>query len=46
MQKEMVTITREEFVKLKRQANVDMDLLKHLLEGLRDIKEGRVRRVK
>ena len=43
---ETVTIPKEEYEKLKRQANIDVDLLKQFLESFRDIKEGRIRRVK
>jgi len=39
-----VTISKEEYNNLKRQANVD--LLKQFMESFKDIKEGRVRRVK
>lgn len=42
----MVTIPKSEYEKLKRQANIDVDLLKQFLESFRDIKEGRIRRVK
>ena len=42
----MVTITKEEYEKLKRQANIDVELLQQFLESFRDIKEGRIRRVK
>ena len=41
-----VKIPRKEYEKLKMQANIDVDLLKQFLESLRDIKEGRIRRVK
>ena len=41
-----VTIKRAEYDKLKRQANIDMDMLQQLLSSFKDIKEGRVRRVK
>ena len=41
-----VTIKRAEYDKLKRQANIDMDILQQLLSSFKDIKEGRVRRVK
>ena len=43
---ETVTISKEEYQKLKMQANVDVDLLKQLSESFKDIKCGRVRRVK
>ncbi|MEK6873898.1 MAG: hypothetical protein AABW91_03560 [Nanoarchaeota archaeon] len=43
---ETVTIPKEEYEKLKREANIDVDLLKQFLESFKDIKEGRIRRVK
>jgi len=43
---ETVTISKEEYEKLKREANIDVDLLKQFLESFKDIKEGRIRRVK
>ena len=43
---EMVKIPKVEYEKLKRQANIDVDLLKQFLESLQDIKEGRITRVK
>ncbi len=46
MERDNVTITREEYNKLKMVANIDVDLLKQLMESFKDIKEGRVRRVK
>lgn len=42
----MITIPRSEYERLKRQANIDVDLLKQFVESFKDIKEGRVRRVK
>ena len=42
----MVKIPRKEYEKLKLQADIDVDLLKQFLESFRDIKEGRIRRVK
>jgi len=42
----MVTISKEEYERLKMQSNIDVDLLKQFAESLKDIKEGRVRRVK
>ena len=41
-----VTIPKAEYIKLKRQAEIDVDLLKQFLESFKDIKEGRIRRVK
>lgn len=43
---DMVKIPRKEYERLKMQANIDVDLLKQLMESFRDIREGRVRRVK
>jgi hypothetical protein len=43
---DMVKIPRKEYEKLKMQANIDVDLLKQFLRSLKDIKEGRIRRVK
>lgn len=43
---ERISISREEYEKLKMQANIDVDLLKQLVDSFRDIKSGRIRRVK
>lgn len=43
---DMVTIPKSEYIKLKKQAEIDMDLLNQFLESFKDIKEGRIRRVK
>lgn len=46
---EMITIPKQEYQKLKLLAEaskVDFDLMNQLLEGLNDIKAGRIRRVK
>jgi len=43
---EMVTITKEEYEKLKMQSNVDIGLLKQLIQSFKDIEEGKIRRVK
>ena len=43
---EMISIPKTEYEKLKMQANIDVDLLKQLVRSLKDIKEGRVIRVK
>lgn len=42
----MIEIPKKEYEKLKRQANIDVELLKELMEGLKDIKSGNIRRVK
>ncbi len=43
---EMISISRDEYERLKTQANIDLDLLKQLARSLKDIKEGKVIRVK
>mgnify|MGYP001585933794 CR=1 FL=1 len=43
---ETVTIPRTEYRRLRVRANIDVELLKQLMESFKDIKEGRVRRVK
>ncbi len=42
----MVKIPKDEYEKLKMQANIDLDLLRQLVNSLKDIKEGRVIRVR
>jgi len=46
MMSETVTIPRKEYEDLRRQAEIDLDIVKQLISSFRDIKEGRVRRVK
>lgn len=43
---ETITIPKTEYDKLKMQANIDLDLLKQLTASFKDIKTGKVRRVK
>ena len=43
---ETITIPKAEYEKLKMQANIDIDLLKQLTTSFKEIKSGRVRRVK
>jgi hypothetical protein len=43
---EMINIPKDEYERLKMQANIDLDLLKQLVRSVKDIKEGRVIRVK
>ena len=43
---ETITIPKDEYERLKMQANIDVDLLKQLVRSLKDVKEGRVIRVK
>ena len=42
----MISIPKDEYERLKMQANIDLDLLKQLVRSVKDIKEGRVIRVK
>ena len=42
----MISIPIDEYEKLKMQANIDIDLLKQLVRSVKDIKEGRVIRIK
>ncbi len=46
MKQEMVMISREEYEQLKKQAEIDMDILRQFISSLKDLKEGRIRRVK
>lgn len=43
---DMISIPKDEYERLKMQANIDLDLLKQLVRSVKDIKEGRVIRVK
>ena len=42
----MVTISRQKYEELKMQSNIDIEFLNDLIESFKDIKEGRIRRVK
>jgi len=41
-----VTISKEEYERLKSQANIDIELLEQLVSSFKNIKEGRIIRVK
>ncbi len=43
---ETVTIPKREYETLKKQAKIDMDLLRQFMSSLADIKAGRVKRVR
>ena len=50
---EKVTISKEEYEKMKHQTaklkeleDIDLDLMRQLMSSLKDIKEGRITRVK
>ncbi len=40
---ETITVSKKEFERLKKLEEIDMELLSELVQGLRDIKEGRVK---
>ncbi|HLC71846.1 MAG TPA: hypothetical protein VJI32_07580 [Candidatus Nanoarchaeia archaeon] len=40
---EAITISREEYRRLKQKADLDEDLLMSLVKGLEDIKAGRIK---
>lgn len=42
---ETVTISKKEYESLKRQNQMDTDFLHQMISSLKDIKEGRVRKV-
>jgi len=46
MKQEMVTIPKQEYEDLKKQANIDEELLHELVQGLKDIKSGNIERVR
>lgn len=43
---ETITIPKQEYESLKKQAKIDMDFLRQLMSSLADIKAGRVRQVR
>ena len=43
---EMITIPRVKFEELRRKAEMDEELLIELVQGLKDIKSGNVKRVR
>jgi len=43
---ETVTISKKEYQELKKKVEIDEELLKELVQGLKDIKEGRIVRVR
>ncbi len=43
---ETITIPKREYKNLKKQAKMDMEFLKELMSSFKDIKEGRVKRVR
>ena len=42
----MVTIPKEEYVRLKQQAEIDTEFLKELVSSMQDIKAGKVKQVR
>ena len=45
MATETVTISKEEYLRLKKMEEVDQELLTQFVSSLEDIKHGRIRRV-
>jgi hypothetical protein len=45
MSGETVTISKEEYQRLKRLEKVDRDLIEQLIKSLEDVKAGRIKRV-
>jgi len=43
---EMIKIPKDEYERLKMQADIDLELLQQLVRSLKDIKQGRVIRTK
>jgi len=43
---ETITIPKEEYLRLRQQAEIDADFLKELFSSLLDIKTGKVRQVR
>jgi hypothetical protein len=43
---EMISIPKDEYEKLKIQSNIDIDLLHQLVRSVKDVKEGRLIRVR
>ena len=43
---EMVSIPKVKFEELKRKAEIDEELLQELIQGLKDIRAGNVKRVR
>lgn len=43
---ETILISKQEYEELKRKAEIDEELLMDLVQGLKDIKEGRIKRVR
>ena len=46
MKQEMIQISRQEYEELKKVTEIDEELLQELVQGLKDIKEGKVIKVK
>ena len=46
MKQKMIQISRQEYEELKKMTEIDEELLQELVQGLKDIKEGKVIKVK
>jgi len=45
MAQETIIISKKEYIKLKEDADINADLIEQLISSLRDVKEGRIRRI-
>lgn len=45
-QAEMIQIPKQEYEKLKARAEIDVELMQQLVQSFKEIKDGKVRRVK
>jgi len=45
MEKQMITIPKQEYEELIRLRNIDFELLRQFKDSLEDVKAGRIRRV-
>lgn len=43
--KEMITIPKKDYIKLQQEANIDKEFLKDLIQGLKEVKEGKISRL-
>ena len=43
---ETITLSKQDYEKLKKKADMDEELLQELVQGLKDIKTGHVKRVR
>ena len=46
MKQQMVTITKEEYLQLKEQAEIDTEFVKELIQSFENIQAGKIKRVR